>query len=291
MRLVGVASACASATVVNAIATGKGAAFGLELRVSATVELSRRFRGIRGKVEGGRESPKLIEACVKRVLRWLGAEEFGARAQTTSTIPVAVGLSSSSAAANAVVLATCAALSERPRIREILELGVNAAFDAGVTLTGALDDAAASLFGQGVITDNVKRRVLKRFRVPERLRVAILIPPSKLYTTSLSKKNFASIREGVEEAHRLALSGEVWSAMVLNGLLYTHALNQDPSPALEALRAGALGAGLTGTGPATVAIGDADAVIETLKLWRRKPGRVILTTPAKTGGRVEEREF
>ena len=65
---VGIASACASATVVNAIAAGKGAAFGVDLRVQASVELTKDRKVIGRVLGGGKESPKLIEICVRRVL-------------------------------------------------------------------------------------------------------------------------------------------------------------------------------------------------------------------------------
>lgn len=290
MRGFGTASACASATVVNALATGRGAAFGIELRVYATVEVGSGLKGVKGKVMGSRMSPRLIELCVEKVLDRFGVSGVGTRVQTSSDIPVAVGLSSSSAAANAAVLATYAALGERPRKKEILKLGVDAALEVGVTLTGALDDAAGSLYGEGVVTHNLKRRVLKRFRVPEDLKVAIFVPGFRIFTSSLSKRDFSSIREGVDYAHRLALKGKIWDAMVLNGLLYSHALNLDPLPALEALSAGAVAAGLTGTGPATVAVGDLDSILKVVNTWKRRKGTIILTTPAQKGGRVERFE-
>ena len=243
MTRIGIASACASATVVNALATGKGAAFGIELRVYASVEIGSHLKGIKGRVLGTRASPRLIEVCVRKVLEKFEMNGVGARVQTTSDIPIAVGLSSSSAAANAAVLAAYAALGERPKPRDVLELGIDAALETGVTITGALDDAAGSLHGYGVITDNLRRRILKKFRVPRNLKVAVFVPKFRIYTSSLSKRDFSAIREGVECAHKLALRGDIWSAMVLNGLLYSHALGLDPSPALEALSAGAVAAG------------------------------------------------
>ena len=291
MRLFGVASACASATLVNAIATGRGAAFGLELRVSSMVELNPKFKGIRGKIRGSRESPRLVEICVKKVLQRFGRDDLGARIQTTASIPIAVGLSSSSAAANATVLATTAALGERVKPTEALNLGIDAAFEAGVTVTGALDDAAASMLGRGVATDNEKRRILKRFTISKNLKVAILVPPSKIYTTTLARKNLSIIRESVEEAHRLVLSGDIWTAMTLNSLAYSFALKQNPTPTLEALRSGTLGAGLTGTGPATVAVGDVDSIIKTVRFWKKRRGKIVLTTPARMGAMVEEHEL
>jgi len=285
-EMVGKASACGSATVVNAIAAGKGAAFGVELRVNAKVKLVQGSKKISGRIIGAKESPKLIEICAMRTLKYLGAKGLGAEVETRSAIPIAVGLSSSSAAANAVVMATFSALGEKAGPQEVLKLGIDSAFDAGVTITGALDDAAASLYGYGVVTDNLRRRVLKKFKVDPKLRVVIHVPPSKIYTKELRKVKFDSIRQGVEAAHGMAMKGEVWGAMILNGMLYSSALGLDATPAIEALANGAVASGITGTGPATVAVAAPDIAKEVAAAWRKRPGRIILTSPAAKGART-----
>ncbi len=285
----GVASACGSATVINAIATGKGAAFAIDLRVRGEVELTNEPRRIVGRVGKTSESPKLIEICARKVLEKLKLErKYGARIKTTSDVPIAVGLSSSSAAANAVVLATFAALGRVSRPKTIIDLGVDAAFEAGTTITGAFDDAAASFLGGGVITDNQKRRVLKRFKVDPKLDVIIYLPPKKSYTSKTDTERVESIAEPVELAHQSALKGDIFGALTLNGILYSSALNYDPSPALGALGAGALAAGLTGTGPAVVAISKGKSTREIRKIWENKPGRVIKTKPSTEGAEVEK---
>ena len=85
-------------------------------------------------------------------------KSFGAKIKTQSNIPIARGLKSSSVAANATALATTAALGKTLDDLEIIKLGVEAAFDAKVTVTGAFDDACASYFGGIVITDNSETR-------------------------------------------------------------------------------------------------------------------------------------
>ncbi len=282
----GTASSCASVTVVNAMATGKGAAFGVELRLRAEVELDPTGTKVRGEVVGHRESPKLVELCVRKVLQKYG-KRCGARIRTYSEIPVAVGLSSSSAAANAAVLATLASLGVEPEWREVLRLGIEASFEAGVTLTGAFDDAAASLLGCGVITDNLRRRILRRFELPPSYRVVIFVPPSKLYTSKVRPSSFRSIADLVEVAHKQALLGNIFGAMTLNGLLYSHALNQDHRIALEAISKGAVAAGLTGKGPAVAAIAHPRDVEEIKEVWGKREGRIIVTCPSRGGARIE----
>ncbi len=285
---VGAASACASVTVVNAIAAGKGAAFGVDLRVQAQVALTKR-RGVTGCVlGGGRESPRLIEICVRRALAQLGlGRKFGARVETSSDIPIAVGLSSSSAAANAAVLATFAAAGRKPTPKRVLDIGIDSAFEAGVTITGALDDAAASFYGHGVVTDNLRRKVLKNFKVDPKLMVVIHVPPTRYYTSKAGRADLEPIRGPVESVHRMALHGDIWRALTMNGLLYSAALGHDPMIAIEAMSKGALAAGLTGTGSATVAVAKPADAIAITNAWRAWSGRIIITRPAVEGARVE----
>ncbi|MFQ6130008.1 MAG: shikimate kinase [Candidatus Hadarchaeaceae archaeon] len=286
----GAASACGSATVVNAIATGKGAAFGVELRVRANCELTNRPGEIVGRVaDDPSESARLIEICARKVLEYFRLEQtYGARVQTRSKVPIAVGLSSSSAAANAAVLATFAALGKKPRLKLVLNLGIDAAFEADVTVTGAFDDAAASLFGSGVVTDNTKRRLLRRFKLDPKLAVLIYMPPMKFHTSRINMAKIKPLRRGVEVVHDQAVRGNVFGALTLNGLLYSCALGYDPTIALDALAAGALAAGLTGTGPAVVAIAKPGRVKDIKKAWRGRPGVIIATRPALEGARIEE---
>jgi len=146
-------------TIVNAIAIWKGAAFCIDLATTADVNLdecSDAGAGDAGRIIGRIENvdaadTALITRCVSLVL-----ERFGYRCDgvvtTRSEIPIARGLKSSSAAANAAVLATLDAIGETlPRL-EVVSMGVRAALDVGVTITGAFDDACASALGGIVIT-------------------------------------------------------------------------------------------------------------------------------------------
>ena len=105
--------------------------------------------------------------------------------------PVAKGLKSSSAAANATALATTAALGKTLDDLELVKLGVDAAFDAKVTVTGAFDDACASYFGGTVITDNLNRKIVKQLPLAEDLVVLFFVPPQKAYTAD---SNVARLR-------------------------------------------------------------------------------------------------
>ena len=264
-----------AATIVNAIATGKGAAFGVDLWTKAEVQLTSNPRVIEGEIASDpAEKPTLIEKTVKRVLKHFGVEEkFGAKVKTWSNIPIARGLKSSSAAANAIALAVVAALNKELDDLAIINLGVDGALDARVTITGAFDDACASYFGGIVITDNVKRRIVKRFEISEDLTVLFYIPEKKAYTINSNVARMKLVAPLVKIAYREALKRNFWSALTLNGLIYSSALGYNPSIALDALMAGALAAGLCGKGPAiTVVVSNekVDSVKDALEAYEGK---------------------
>jgi len=266
-------------SIVNAIPSGAGAAMGVGLWTEAEVEVYE-GKGVEVEIVGAEdESPLLAEKTVEEVFQRAGVEGLGARVRTFSNIPIGRGLKSSSAAANAIALATASAVGLRLNGMELVNLAVDAAIKAGVTITGAFDDASASFFGGINVTDNQRRILLKRFRAPEELEVLILVPEGKTYTRSVDVEALRSIRRLSERALHLALEGRVWEALTLNGFSVAGALDLDLSPAIDALRAGALGAGISGTGPAVAAVSrpvDAERVARALQEY----GRVLRAKPS-----------
>ena len=278
MKRIGEAVSHGAITVVNAMATGKGAALGINLWTKARVTLTDRPGLISGRnLTDPYEDPTLMIATVKQVFRKLHDQNrFGAKVETQSCIPAAAGLKSSSAASNAVAVATLKALGKSESDLATINFGVDASFAAQVTLTGAFDDACACFFGGLIVTDNVRRKILRRFRPPKALlRVLIYLPRKRIYTNEVDPKRLKGIRQFVDGAHDEALKGNYWLALALNGIFYSRALGYDISPVKKALEAGALTAGLTGKGPAISAIVPTSKTDRVLSAWTELPGRII----------------
>jgi shikimate kinase len=266
-----------AATIINAIATGKGAAMGVDLWTKATVRLTDDAGHIDVTISSDfSENPTLAQKTVKRILKYFGLEEeFGAKVETQSNIPVARGLKSSSAAANAIALATTAALERSLDDVTMVKLGVDGALEAKVTITGAFDDACASYFGGIVITDNIERKIVKCFEPTESLAVLFYVPPKKTYTVHSNVKRMKSMASAVKIAYNEALNGNYWSALTLNGLIYSSAIGYDPSPAVDALTAGAIASGLSGTGPAITVIVPKEKVDAIKEVWQNREGEIL----------------
>lgn len=277
-----------SATVINAIAMGCGAAFGIQLYVCAEARL--KGSGVKCIAEGVKDT-SLMEICAQKVLDRFQLDT-GIHLETTSSLPVASGLSSSSATSNAVVLATLEVLDKEGLVEkdtlnpmEILKMGIDASLEAGVTITGALDDASASFFGGLSITNNPAGEIIRRENM-EGQNILIYMPHRKSPTAQSNVARMKLLAPWVKMAFQEALQGDLYGALTLNGLLYCAALGFEPTIALEALEAGARAAGLSGTGPSFVALAGDEEADQVEAGWKSYPGRVIRTEVDNQGTRV-----
>jgi shikimate kinase len=259
MSQTGKGMAHGAATIVNAIATGKGAAFGIDLKTWAEVTLTDSSK-VDVTMEGFTgESTKLVENCFRAVADQLrSGERLGAKIVTRSEIPVSRGLKSSSAAANAVIMATLDALDETIEPMYAIRLGTRCAIAAGVSVTGAFDDACASWLGGAVVTDNRSNELLRREPMVQDLKVVIHVPPFQIRKDGLPRERISAIADLAEMAFQMALKGDYLSAMKLNGMCYASALKVDQDVAFKAFELGARSAGLSGTGPATAILVNSD---------------------------------
>jgi shikimate kinase len=278
-----IASALGAGTVINAIATLKGSAFGINLKTCAEVAVI--DKGIKCQIaHDATADTSLIAECARLVLERF-APSVGVSVTTTSEIPIASGLKSSSAAANATVLGLVKALEIDVQPLEIVKLGVVAARRAGVTITGAFDDACASFFGGLVITDNERDLLLKRVELDTP--VLVLVPHAKAYSAKANVARAKLLAPWVDVAYHLARKGEYEKAMVLNGLVYCSAFGFNTKPIISALEAGARGATLSGTGPAYIALVDTSSSKAVKKAWESFDGLVIESETSNMGAQIE----
>jgi len=246
-----------AASVVNAVPTGIGSAFGLQLSVVAEVKLldepiieyEVKVRGAKSNVDD-----RLIKALVQ-VLK----EEYhltsGIKVAIDSNIPFGRGLKSSSVVANALSLAVDQEMNLHFSKLEAVKFGVKMAKKAGVTLTGAFDDACASMFGGVQVTDNSATKIIKSYDVEDKA-IVILNPKYPRPKEGGSKKTYQSLTNLMNVPITLALQMRWKEALLLNGLLVSSVLKLDVNPVCDALNAGAEVAGLSGFGPAIVAVTD-----------------------------------
>ncbi|PSQ33490.1 shikimate kinase [Halobacteriales archaeon SW_12_69_24] len=279
----GRAAAPAAGTVLNALANGHGAAFAIDAHTRATVELDG-SGPVTGTVADVPDADtRLIERCVEVVIERFGDGE-GGTVRTDSDVPMASGLKSSSAAANAAVLATLSALDAVAAIDRVdaCRLGVAAARDVGVTVTGAFDDASASMLGGVTVTDNADDALLRRDE-PD-WHVLVFTPAERAFSADADVARCERVAPIADVVFELAMDGEYERAMGINGLAFAAALGYPSDPILEALPGTA--ASLSGTGPSYTAVGDRETLADLRQRWEDREGDTWLTTTQQTGATI-----
>lgn len=269
-----------SATIVNAIATGFGSAFGIGLDIICKAKTT--DESIKCSNDVGADT-LLMELCVKNVLLNYGIneEDFGIAIETKSKLPMASGLSSSSALSNCITAITSKIISEEFDLNplddfDIINLAIDSSLEANVSITGAFDDATASYFGGVTLTNNILREIILKEKMEE-FPILVYMPNfhSKSGDSDVNKMKLLSPL--VETAFKIAKTGDYFKALNLNGLIYSATLGFDSSIAIEALNAGALSSGLSGTGSSFVAICEENSIDDVKDAWNSFDGEVIQT--------------
>ena len=275
-----------SATIINAIATGFGSAFGIGLDIRCEAKTTE--SSITCSNDVGADT-NLMELCVKKVFNHysIGDEEFGIDLKTKSSLPMASGLSSSSASSNAIVKVVSEIVGEEFGFEsltdlEIINMAIDASLDAGVTITGSFDDATASYFGGVVVTDNRNREFIIREKMEEH---PILVYMPNFYSKSgdSNPERMKLLSPLVETAFDFAKKKDYFKALNLNGLIYSATLGFDSTIAIDALESGAIASGLSGTGSSFVAVVGEDSIDDVKESWSKYEGKVIETNVDNEG--------
>lgn len=275
-----------SATIINAIATGFGSAFGIGLDIKC--EAKSTDNSITCSNDVGADNT-LMELCVNKVFNHYGidSDEFGIDLKTESSLPMASGLSSSSASSNAIVKVTSSIICEEFDLNplddlEVVNMAIDASLDAGVTITGSFDDATASYFGGVVVTDNKNREFIIREKMDD---YPILVYMPNFYSKSgdSNPERMKLLSPLVETALGFAKKKDYFKALNLNGLIYSATLGFDSTIAIDALEAGAIASGLSGTGSSFVAIVNDESIDDVKESWNKYEGRVIETKTDNKG--------
>lgn len=275
----GTASAPAAGTVINALATGIGGAFAIDHETTATVELTDN-RGVTGEIVGAPAADTdLVERCVELVIENYG-DERGGWVTTESDVPMGAGLKSSSAAANAAVLATFDALDCEVSREEALEIGIRAARDTGITITGCAAGARASMFGGVVVADNTTNELLDGGDAE--WDVLVWMPPEPAFSADANVERCERIAPMADLAADLALDGTYERAMTVNGFAFCAALDFPTDPLLDALSY-VDGVSLSGSGSSYTAVGDSDELGKVQEAWDEYDGNTWLTTSRTDG--------
>ena len=259
-------------SLVNAIATGKGATLGIDLTVQAEIE-NKPGKGITIESENRSLSSRLINRTVEKIVPKKELEKNKINIFLKSEIPTGYGLKSSSAISSAIALGCAKLFRNKINDSQVLLAGVDASIETKVSITGAYDDACACYFGGFTITDNYKRKLVHTEKCPKNLVAIIFIPRSRKRG---NVKNLRSLKPVFEKAWNLAKDSDYWNAMILNGLATSSILNSDPQLISDLIERGALGASVSGNGPSIAAVTKRENATSVKKVFSSMEGRTVI---------------
>jgi len=237
-------------SLVNAIATGSGAAVGIDTFVKTTLEV-KAGTGIYITSDNKTISSRLINKVIQNSVPKKQLEKTRLELDFQSNIPTGYGLKSSSAISTAVSMVCSKAFQRKFTDKKILKIGVESSIQTKVSLTGAYDDACACYYGGFNVTNNYKRSLVLRRPAPNNLQAIIFLPKSRKRGNLKKLKNF---KPAFEKAWELAKNGDYWNASILNGIATSSILNSNPELIFKLIEKGAIGATISGNGPSIMAI-------------------------------------
>lgn len=286
----GESKAMGAISIVSAVASGRGASLAVKLPTFAKVTVVEERGGWRVVANGRRLKSPLAIHTVNNAMKILGLDpkNYSGTVLTRTSVPSGVGLKTSSSSSVAIALAVLSAFGESAyRTKEVLRCSATSSLESGVSLTGALDDAASCLMGGANFADNTAKRVLSSSRLGRPMYVLIKIPSIGSRRTKVSRKSLHTFSKVAESIFSMGMGGKIWEAMTLNGLLFSSVYGYSTTDALQAISGAALGAGLSGTGPAVAAVFDHRKGSERLaNEWKEEGAKLIRTETSDDGASI-----
>ena len=271
-------------SIVNAIATGKGATLGISKNVSVEIETSH-GEGITVEIGKKQMKSRLINRVIEKIVPKNTLSKTKLRILVDSEVPTGYGLKSSSAISTAVAMGCAKLFKPDMSDFEILRAGVDASIETKVSLTGAYDDACACYFGGFIVTDNYKRKIIHSKKCQNNISAIIFIPKSRKRG---NVKKLKILSDVFEQAWNLAKKSDYWNAMILNGFATSAILNSNPKIISKLIENGALGASISGNGPSIAAITKNETIPKIKKVFSSFEGNVIVAKVNNKKAEVHE---
>ena len=258
MAVIGTGQAHGACSLLHAAGTGYGASIALDLPIIVKA-LDRPSK--RQLEDSDGVLPAVVEAWVSNGLALPeGLEVNDIHWAVASKIPQNRGLKSSAALSVAGIKALCEATNTDLSDFEIVSLSSQAQVNAGVSITGSIDDSWACLTkGWRLINANaedIESGVVMSGPGPNPDDWIVLIAARDERKARPELENFAPLFQEFEKALIALQQGELLNCLTINGRAVCSVTNdlQGRRIANDAFINGARASGVTGSGPAVVII-------------------------------------
>ena len=258
MAVIGTGQAHGACSLLHAAGTGYGASLSIDLPVivKALDKPSKRQLN---------DPDNLLESVVET---WIGNDlplPEGLEMQdihwaVASKIPPNRGLKSSAAVSIAAIKALCEATGKELEDAEIVSLSSQTQINAGVSITGSIDDSWACLTKGWKLIDanaeDITSGVVMEGPGPNPDDWTVLIVTRDARTSRPQLEDFVPMYQEFEKALIALQQGEVFNCLTMNGRAVCSVTNdiQGRKISNDAFINGARASGMTGSGPAVIIV-------------------------------------
>lgn len=196
---------------------------------------------------------------------------------TQSDLPPQRGLKTSSAISCLTIEILAKYFDIDLSTRKIIELSAETSVSAGVSITGAIDDAYASYCGGLSYTNNEKLELIKHVEQNGISNVYLIIPEQATPKSSIGKNIGDINRRLLQKAREMLLNNNLLSAIEYNTMAYGPFLLQDYQHIQTKMKKEELIWGLNGAGPSLFVV-DQHKNLDRNYISSLFPSSVIYTT-------------
>ena len=258
MAVIGSGQSHGACSLLHAAGTGYGSSISLDLPVAVRLLDKPSKRNL--------EDPDGLLKSVVKI--WLengyqlpnGINENNIYWAVGSKIPPKQGLKSSAAVSVAAIRALCDATQTEMEDHRIVELSAQSQFDAGVSITGSIDDAWACVSKGWKLIDinsqSIEQGVILEGPGPASDDWFVVIISRKKRTSYPALEDFQPFVNDFQQALSAIQDGDFLNAITWNGRAMSGVLNDSEGRRManDAFVNGARAAGISGSGPAIVVV-------------------------------------
>ncbi len=266
-------------TVLNAIKSSHGAAIGIDIPISVEIQPS---KSLSFDISPKGIEPTLLISCIDIMEKKWNIDIDNIRITTKSPLLAARGLKTSSSISCALIQGLSKYYKRLIALKELISLGAKASITAGVSITGATDDAYASFCGGLAYTENKSRQLISLKNYDSKSEVILLIPSKTNEKMDIARKLEDIDYNLIKEALRNFQKGDIISAIKYNTLAYgPHLLhNFEVIKELEKLNPEVVG--LNGAGPSLFVLCEQEYIDEfNIKIRNSFSDYIVINAPIK----------
>ena len=239
-------------TVLNGIGIGKGATIGTDIKHKIRI---REGEGIQIKTNPTNDQ-KLALTCIDDFSEKYNISVDNIIIETDLSFMSERGLKTSSISSLGIMILLKRYFDVDSSEREIIEMSCKSSIKAGVSITGALDDAYGCYKGGFVVTDNNNMRILKEHQLNLDKEIFYLVPNDVNVKSNFEFKPNLMEKYILNNVLKACLEGEWKKSIEFNTNLYSDYLLKD-TDVIKNLREETKGVvGINGLGPSLFLVSD-----------------------------------